>query len=150
MYPDCLPHQSDCLPHQVRGDVWDVNLPRTIEAFVTSNSGPLDPHLDFLRTYDLSPADVPLLKMGSNIDSPFEPMTVTVEAPTCESWCNQYTCAKAECAGCEICTRDMREICLREICARFARDSQELRIEADLIASDNLRRPFIASLITGA
>ena len=74
MNPDCLPHQSDCLPHQVRGDVWDVNLPRTIEAFVTSNSGPLDPHLDFLRTYDLSPADVPLLKMGSNIDSPFEPV----------------------------------------------------------------------------
>ena len=108
----------------MRGDVWDVNLPRTIEAFVTSNSDSLAPHLDFLRTYDLNPADVPLLKMGSNIDSPFEPVTVTVEAPTCESWCNQYTCAKAECAGCEICTRyarDMHEICLSEICARFAR-----------------------------
>lgn len=84
----------------IRGDLWASNMPRTIEAFLTTTPGGTMAHTEFMVKYGLSKEEVPLLLLGSDPNTPFEELT-TLSA--CKGWCNQWTCDADDCGGCKSC-----------------------------------------------
>ena len=56
----------------VDGNVWERNLPLSIEAFMSSRTGDVErTHAQFLRAYGITSDDVPLLTMAPSLQHPF-------------------------------------------------------------------------------